>query len=35
MNARSLQPPIPVDPSGVMLVAWIVPNGVAIGRPPA
>ena len=34
-KAASDQRPIPVSGSGVMLVAWIVPNCVAIGRPPA
>jgi hypothetical protein len=26
--------PIPVSTSGVMLVLWMMPNGVSRGRPP-
>jgi hypothetical protein len=35
MNAASDQVPIPVSGSGVMLVVYIVPNGVGSGSPPA
>src|SRR5437588_6006606 len=34
-KSSPLQSPIPVSGSGVMLVEWIVPNGVDNGSPPA
>src|SRR5262245_18537606 len=34
-NAASDHCPMPAFGSGVMLVAWMVPNGVGSGRPPA
>mgnify|MGYP002260577869 CR=1 FL=1 len=35
MNCSSVQSPSPVAGSGVRFDAWIVPNGVAMPRPPA